>query len=171
MTNQEMPRNANEILAQATPDQVRWVLARIHTKTDYEAAKRVEVHPSTVSKWSNKAELDKAVNFLLREPIKAAVEILENVSAEAAQVIADTLRVKHDNRLRLSAASDILDRVGVKSAQRHELTGAEGGPIETKDVTITDEQRNRALSALADAIAAAIHCDRTEHTGEMGTGE
>ena len=171
MTDQQKPQDATEILSQATPDQVRWVLARLHTKTDHEAAEEVGVHRSTVSKWDNKAELDIAVNILLREPIKAAVEILGNASAEAAQVIVDTLRVKRDNRLRLNAASDILDRVGVKGAQRHELTGAEGGPIETKDVTLSDEQRNRAISTLAIAIASAIHNDDAEGPSGLGAGE
>ena len=34
--------------------------------------------------------------------------------------------------------------------ERQEITGAEGGPLETKDVTLTDSQRASLLSAIID---------------------
>ena len=123
MNNQDSPRDANKMPADATPEQVRWVLARLTCTTDQAAAKKAGVHPSTVSKWPNKPQLDRAVCDLLQAPIAAVLEILQQHGIEAGQVLADEL--KHKNRL--AAANSILDRILGRAAQP--ITGEGGGPL------------------------------------------
>ena len=41
---------------------------------------------------------------------------------------------------------------GYAPKSRHELTGKDEGPIETKDVTLPDEQKHRAISSLLRSI-------------------
>ena len=107
-----MQANANEILDDATTVQVQWVMRRLTASTDKEASKAVGLHPTTPSRWENKADLDQAVALLLREPINAAVEMLRGAAVKAAQVIIDTMNTD-DEKLRLAAANDVLDRLGM----------------------------------------------------------
>jgi hypothetical protein len=118
MTDQEMPRNANEILATATPEQVRWVIARLSAKSDQEAAKAVKVHPTTVCKWPNKSDLDRAVNLLLQDVAGATALILRQAAPEAARALRESLR---DPKMRVSAATAVLDRTGFAARQQHEV--------------------------------------------------
>jgi len=117
--DQQMPTNANEILAQATPEQARWVAARLTARSDKEAAKRAGVHPSTVSKWPNKGDLDQAVRQLLSQQTVAAAFILSQAAARAARVLTDSL---NDKRQRVQAANSILDRQGVTGEQKISVT-------------------------------------------------
>lgn len=114
MQGQEAPRNANQILADATPEQVRWVVARLSAKSDQAAAKKAGVHPSTVSKWSNKADLDRAVSLLLADVAEATVLILKQAAPEAARALVTSLG---DAKERVKAATAILDRAGFAPKQ------------------------------------------------------
>jgi len=144
MVNQDLPTNANEILASATPDQIKWVVARLTSKTDREAAKSIGVHPSTVSKWPNKAKLYEAVSILLREPVETALKILQEAAIDAANVLVDELG--HKNKLR--AADSILDRIGLRGVQKQEISGPGGGPLVIGNVTLNDKQRAEAVQQL-----------------------
>lgn len=124
MANQTLS-NANEILVNATPEQVKWVYARLTAKTDKEAAKEAGVHPTTVSRWDTKDELDRAVFLLLQEPRQAALDILEASVIEAAKIKVEGLR----KGLKQAAASEILDRVLGRPTQRQEVTGKEGSQL------------------------------------------
>lgn len=117
-----MLQNATDILADATPVQIKWVMARLVNKTDQKAAKAVGIHRTTASRWSNKAALDEVVNILLREPVKAALTILQEAAVDAASVLVDELERKD----KLRAADSILDRIGLRGSQKHELTGKGG---------------------------------------------
>ncbi len=120
MTNQTIPKTAKQILATATPEQVRWVFRRILNKTDMQAAKEAGVHYSTVSKWPNKADLDIAVNLLLQDPIDAAIAMLREAVPEAAEVLITEVRMK--GRHKMLAAEQVLDRMGVSAVHKVDLT-------------------------------------------------
>jgi len=120
-----MLRDAKEILASATPLQVRWVMARLVSKTDQKAARAVGIHPTTVSRWSNKVELEKAINILLREPVEAALTVLQKAAIDAASVLVSELERKD----KLRAADSILDRVGLRGSQKHEIAGKDGSQL------------------------------------------
>jgi hypothetical protein len=100
-------------------------MARLVARTDKEAAKRVGVHPTTVSRWDNKADLDLAVNLLLKEPREAALAILTEAVIDAATIKVEGLAKGGKQQ----AATEILDRVLGRPMQRQELTGKGGAPI------------------------------------------
>ena len=52
---------------------------------------------------------------------------------------------------------------------RSEITGAKGGPIETKDAD--SEQHNRAISTLAKALGAILPGEGTGGEGDLGAAE
>ena len=55
--------------------------------------------------------------------------------------------------------------------QAVELTGADGGPIQHEEVGLNAEQRDRAMSALADTLAVLIHRVGASGPGDVGTAE
>ncbi len=135
MSGQKKLRTANEILSQATPEQVRWVMERLTSRTDGEAATRAGVHPTTVSRWSNKEDLDEAVLWLLLERVEGARSILVQAAIQAAQVLVSELSGRH----KLAAARDILDRVGLSSKRALDVTsGGEPLPADTIRIIVHD---------------------------------
>lgn len=123
-----MPMDANDSLARFTVEQRKWVIARLLTTSDAAAARAIRVHPSTVCKWPEKPELDKAVADLLEDPKSQAMAILVNALAEAASVKVGGLRSKKEE-VRQVAAEQIMDRVMGKATQRQEVSGPDGAPI------------------------------------------
>ena len=97
-----MSMNVNHIPENATPEQIKWVLARLLSKTDKDAANAIGIHQSTVSRWENKAELDKAVIALLADKAEGARAIIGDSVIDAAQEKVDvrsfeTLQVDMDD--------------------------------------------------------------------------
>ena len=52
-----------------------------------------------------------------------------------------------------------------------ELTGKDGGPIQHEEVGLNADQRDRAMSALADTLAALIHRGGASGPGDVGAAE
>lgn len=123
---QEMPTNINDLLRDASPEQRKWVAARLLVTSDAAAARDVHVDPTTVCRWSNKAQLDAAVELLLVNVQEAAKLHLQNAGTEAARVKVDGLKSRKEN-IRQDVATEILDRLIGKAAQP--ITGPEGGAL------------------------------------------
>lgn len=148
INSEKLLTEANEILSTATPEQIKWVYARLVCKTDKEAAKQAGVHHVTVSQWPNKLGLNRAVSLLLRSPIEAALRILEDAAIEAAIIKTSGLKSKKEG-IKQAAATEILDRNMGRPKQRQEFTGAEGGPIEIEDVSAREKLLGRLGSIAA----------------------
>lgn len=115
--------DANEILAKATPEQVKWVLARLTCDTDYAAAKSVGVHPTTVSRWKNKPDLERAIKIFLGRPIETVTTILNSAAIDAAATKVGGLK-STDERVKQSVATEILDRAVGKPEQKVKHSGS-----------------------------------------------
>lgn len=136
---------ARDILEAATPEQVRWVLARLDVTTDMEASRRAGIHPNTPYKWENKGDLDRAVALLLADAAEHAAAILRDAAPDAAQALAAAVK---DKRQRVQAATAILDRVGVSATQKHEVSAPGGRPL--LDIAALVTALREADEALAD---------------------
>ena len=109
-----MLSSANEILSVATIEQRKWVLARLQLKSDAAAARAIGIHPTSIYRWPNKKDLDRAVELLLEDAVEAARAILRDAAPDAARTLERNLLGKHA----VQAANSILDRVGVIEEKR-----------------------------------------------------
>jgi hypothetical protein len=107
-----MNEDAADLLNRISPEQLRFVAARVRHNTDKAAAEAVGLHPSTVYKWDCKSDLDRLVNMMLREPLKTAVARLETMAGDAVDALADLLQ-SEDEKIRLDAAKTYFNLVGV----------------------------------------------------------
>lgn len=131
MSDYEKLPIATDIPEAETPEQARWVLWRLVCKSDQEAAKKVGIHRTTVSRWENKADLDAAVLRLLASPTEAVMAILHDAAIEAARVKVEGLKSRSES-VKQGAATEILDRNIGKPKQSHEITGKDGEPLLVK---------------------------------------
>ena len=100
------------ILSGATVNQLRWVAARLRARSDAEAARAIGVTPRTVSRWRNKADLDRAVALLSTADIASAVEAASAVLARGALGAAQALSEKA-RQGDVRAIEALLDRIGM----------------------------------------------------------
>lgn len=104
-----MNAEVEQLLKGATDVQLEWVAARLHTRTNRDACKRIGIHEKTpYTKWDNKDDLVLAVHLMKREAAEAAIYALEHLALDAVGALADSLK---DKRQRVQAAKEILSRV------------------------------------------------------------
>jgi hypothetical protein len=120
--------NVNELLAQCTPEQRKWIAERLLSKSDSAAAKAIGIHPGSVARWKRSVDLDAIVGALLADPIAQALEIISSAVPDAAKVKIDGLKSRKDN-IKQAAATEILSRAIGTPTQRVEHLGEGGGPV------------------------------------------
>lgn len=145
----------NDPLDGMTPEQRRWVMARVMTHSDAEAARAVGVLPSTVCRWANKAELDAKVAELINDNGQQAIAVLRDALVRAALVKVSGLK-SHSEQIRQNTASEIMDRLLGKAVQPNEHSGPDGEAIKidasAKLGAFSDDELNQ-LAELARRLA------------------
>lgn len=122
-----------EILAQLTTDQLRFVVARQDVSTDKEAAENIGVSPDTISYWKRGGTpIDEATKLMALDGLVAALHIRGRNLAKAMAVKVAGLG-SDDERVRQSVATEVIEWELGKATQRKEHSGPGGGPIETKN--------------------------------------
>ena len=122
-----MLMNVNGLLNGFSIEQRKWLIARLLTTSDAAAARAIGVHPSTVCRWPEKAELERAIAELLEDPQNQAIAIFLDALPKAARIKVGGLGSRKE-QIQQAAASEIVDRVMGKPTQKQE--------IETGEVTI-----------------------------------
>lgn len=125
--NREIPikKRLTEILAQLTKDQLRFVVALQEYPTKDAAAKAIHVKPGTVYEWPD--IVDEAAKLL-------ALDALESAKALRARNLVKAMGVKtaglnsKDERIRQSAATELIEWELGKAQGKTELTGLEKLP-------------------------------------------
>lgn len=112
-----------ELIATFTADQLNYLAVRPFCKYDKEAAKMIGLAAETVSRWTNKADIDEAVRLMAVDGVIVASEILRRHLPEAAYAVIVELKHKRAD-IRLKAAKEILDRGGAAATQRIEHSGS-----------------------------------------------
>ena len=91
---------------------------------------------------------------------------IEEAGEDARYALGLYIQVMRDEQreidLRLECAKEVKDTVWGKPAQRTELTGKNGGPIEVDDTGLSDEDRANRVMALLDRA-------RARRSGEAGS--
>jgi hypothetical protein len=115
-------------LDQLSADQIRFVVARQYVNSDVEAAGNVEIPASTVYHWPK--IVGETVKLMAADGVVVARYILRKNVAKAAQVKAAGLSSKNE-KTQQDAATDILDRAGLKEPVKVDVTSKGeqiGGP-------------------------------------------
>ena len=130
-------------LDQLTDDRLDYVIARSKAKTDADGYRNAGIPKGSFYTWA--AEEREMLNALAqrvkRESALRALMLIQDAAEEAAMVKVEGLRSRKEH-IKQATASEILDRIIGKSAtktqgkrrgytERHEHTGADGGPIIT----------------------------------------
>jgi len=155
-TNQEKSSfdQLEQVLETLTVDQIRFVVARQQFSTDKEAAQEIGIKPDTVYQWKHKGvKIDDAVRLMALDGVIVAQHLRRRNLAKAMAVKVAGLD-SGDEKLRQSVATEVIEWELGRATQRQEHSGRDGGPIETKDVSLTDEQRIARIMALADSARA-----------------
>lgn len=95
-------------------------------------------------------------------------ERIETLAGPAVTVLQELME-SEDERVRFTAAKDLLDRGGFKAPDRQEFSGPGGSPIQTEDVGLNDDDRADRILALVQRARerAARIADAAE--SDMGT--
>lgn len=115
--NQHSETELDEVLKNLTIDQLRYVVARMQTSTDKEAAKMVGVNNATVSVWGE--PIKQAVKLMALDGVHVAREILRRSLPKAMAVKAKGLDSDNE-KIRQDVATEIIDREMGKPVARTE---------------------------------------------------
>jgi alkylhydroperoxidase/carboxymuconolactone decarboxylase family protein YurZ len=122
-------RTLDQVLAELNDLQLSFVIARVNTRFDREAAAIVNCHEKTPAKWRDRGvPIDEAIRLMKLTAVQSAKEVLGAAALLAAEVLVEELREKGPEKVR--AALAVLDRVGLPATQRVE------GEIEAAGVMI-----------------------------------
>ncbi len=106
-------------------------------------------------------------------PNKSTVEVrayAQDFGEDAISILANLMYKSEDEKTRISAAKEILDRAYGRAPQAMEVTGKVGGPIETKELDNIKRARGIGhILMLAERSEAALsesdgHQEPEEHT-------
>lgn len=107
----------DNILAQLTTDQIRFVIARQECATDKEAAEAIGIKPDTVYHWP--ALVKETVRLMAEDGLVVARHIRRRNLAKAMMVKVAGLD-SGDERLRQNVATEIVEWEMGRAAQPHE---------------------------------------------------
>jgi len=126
-------RAFEEIWAELTPNQRRFVTQRRLHPTKRETAEAIGMSPNTVYQWPDVVNV--AIEMYERNTLKAAQMELQEAVAEAAQIKVQELRDPGSTtKSQQKAAEEILDRVAGKATQKQIIDQQETMQIEVEIV-------------------------------------
>ena len=106
-----------QVLAQLTTDQIRFVVARQECSSDKEAAHMIGMSESTIYRWP--ATVKQAVTLMVNDGIKTALHVRRRALAKAMLVKVRGLD-SSDERVRQSAATEVIEWEMGKAVQRNQ---------------------------------------------------
>ena len=115
-----LPHSDNDLdtlLQDLTPEQLRFVVARLQTSSDVDAAEMIGISKATVYKWPDNVK--EAVKLLALDGVHVAREILRRSLPKAMAVKSAGLD-SNNERLRQDVATEIIDREMGKPVARTE---------------------------------------------------
>jgi hypothetical protein len=144
----KMTTRLERILEELTELQVRFVQARLTTTSDAEAARKAGTTPGTFYNWKNKDKIRKAIQLSRLEFLEQARNRLKQAAVEAVEVVLDEMRNPRGSSNRLTAALQILDRIGLPRGV--DITS--GG----ESFVLSREERLDAMDKLADVLRSTV---------------
>lgn len=124
LLSEALYEDIREVILRLTPEQMRFVFARITVMEDKEAAEMAGIKSAaTITKWNKTApDVRLAVRLLMLKPLEGALAALEKGALRAAEVLTELLDDKTP-KIRLQAANSIFKHLGVGSTKYLEIRG------------------------------------------------
>ncbi len=122
-----------EIFKQLTHDQLRFIVAMLESRSKKDAAEKINIKPTTVYCWDNAELVDEAIRLIQLEPLESARRIRRGNLLKAMMVKAEGLN-SDDEKVRQTAATEIIEWELGKAKQAIEHTGENGAPITVVEV-------------------------------------
>lgn len=129
------------------PHHYRAMEMRLAGLTMQQIAEELGFSRKTVEKWfwGGHPQFRAEWQRILDEHIERARNTLLKAAPAAAETIAKLAQQATNENVRLGAAKDVLDRAGLKPAEKHEHSGPGGGPIQTQTMLLSQEEVERRL--------------------------
>lgn len=109
------------LLDELTPNQLKFIQARLFSKTDKEAAEKIGLIGRTVSEWKREgAPIDEIIRLYNKDATEIAIERFRESADEAAMMIIRLMRTSNSEMMQFSTAKEVLDRSIGKPVQRNE---------------------------------------------------
>jgi len=124
--NSDLQSNLNElqqICKQLTETELRWLSMRTRCDSNAEASRRLGLDNSTFYRYPHKDLIDEAVRLIKLDGVTVAREMLLRNSGKAAEVMVGLVDGAESESVKLKAATEVLDRVGLAGSTKHEISG------------------------------------------------
>ena len=143
------------ILDQLDDYELAYVHERSKVRTDADGYRNAGIGKATFYTWpkEKRNHLNELAQQLKRERLIRIQMVIDDAAESAAEVKVEGLKSKKEY-IRQAVATEILNRTVGSPAERHEVTGREGGPIETTDMS-DNERIARIVELLYEARDSA----------------
>jgi hypothetical protein len=119
----------DEVLAQLTDNQLRFVTAMQNCTSKSEAAKEIGIEPNTAYKWPD--VVDEAIR-LTRMDVESVVRAVRKRNLLKAMMVKVAGLDSPNEDVRQKVATEIIEGELGKPTQHSMLTGADGGAVKTE---------------------------------------
>ncbi len=141
------------ILKTLTPEQIRFLTARMGCVSDREAARQIGINIQAPYKWRiHDVPIDEALSLLEQDSLSLARHLRKHNLAKAMQAKIDGLNSR-DQRLRQAVATEIIEWEMGKAMQRQELTGVDGGPVKYEIGELSDREYAERFMAVLKSLS------------------
>jgi len=109
------------ILNTLSLDQLKYVAVRPYVQFNKEAAEEIGIRGEEVSRWKNRADVDRAVQLMAMDGVMLAKTMRRRALAKAMRVKIEGLDDETDRRLQQSIATEIIEWEMGKATQPSEI--------------------------------------------------
>lgn len=129
MQEKQAKASFDDVLAQLTVDQKRFIVARQEYSTDKDAAESIGIKPNTVSRWkTNGYPIDQAVEMMADDGVILAAHLRRRNLAKAMLTKVAGLD-SDDEKLRQGVATELIEWEMGRAGQTIELGNKDGKPL------------------------------------------
>lgn len=159
--NKNAQKQITDILDQLTYTQQRFVVARLESDTDVEAARKIGISRETASRWPERELIKRAITLASLEAYEGARAILRRNAIKAAMVKVRGLD-SADDRIAQQAAKEILEwtiDLPTQPLEWREEARARGYDPDQLYADMVNAARARAVTGLGDGSSGSRGVD------------
>jgi hypothetical protein len=123
LSNPELDAEYQELLNGFSFLQLRYITARMETKSDKEAARLIDIDDKTPARWPEKKQIDRALELAARDGAVLALTMRRKVLPRAMAVKISALE-SDDEKVKQSASTELIEWELGKANQPTELSVA-----------------------------------------------